>query len=82
MEWNSIPEFYIVLVEPKFGGNIGAVARSMANFDFKKLYLVNPCNLDSDCFSRAMHAQDILNKSLIRSIPQNYLDNNKKNLKF
>lgn len=63
MEWNSIPEFYIVLVEPKFGGNIGAVARSMANFDFKKLYLVNPCDLDSDCFSRAMHAQDILNKS-------------------
>lgn len=65
MEWNSIPEFYIVLVEPKYGGNIGAVARSMANFDFKNLYLINPCNLDGDCYARAMHAQDILNEAKI-----------------
>ena len=60
MEWNIIPEFYIVLVEPKYGGNIGAVARSMANFNFKNLYLINPCKLDGDCFARAMHAQEIL----------------------
>lgn len=60
MEWNIIPEFYIVLVEPKYSGNIGAVARSMANFDFKNLYLINPCKLDNDCFARAMHAQEIL----------------------
>lgn len=65
MEWNNIPEFYIVLVEPKYGGNIGAVARSMANFDFKNLYLVNPCELDGDCYARAMHAQDILNDAKI-----------------
>ena len=65
MEWNSIPEFYIVLVEPKYGGNIGAVARSMANFNFKNLYLINPCELDGDCFARAMHAQDILNEAKI-----------------
>ena len=55
-----IPEFYVVLVEPKYGGNIGAVARAMANFDFKKLFLVNPCKLDEECFARAMHAQNIL----------------------
>ena len=65
MEWNSIPEFYIVLVEPKYGGNIGAVARSMANFDFKNLYLINPCELDDDCYARAMHAQDILDDAKI-----------------
>jgi TrmH family RNA methyltransferase len=65
LEWNNIPEFYIVLVEPKYGGNIGAVARSMANFDFKNLYLVNPCELDGDCYARAMHAQDILNDAKI-----------------
>ncbi len=65
MEWNSIPEFYIVLIEPKYGGNIGAVARAMANFDFKNLYLINPCDLDGDCYARAMHAQDILNDAKI-----------------
>lgn len=65
MEWNSIPEFYIVLIEPKYGGNIGAIARAMANFDFKNLYLVNPCDLDGDCHARAMHAQDILNDAKI-----------------
>jgi len=65
LEWNSIPEFYIVLIEPKYGGNIGAVARAMANFDFKNLYLINPCDLDGDCYARAMHAQDILNDAKI-----------------
>lgn len=65
MELNHIPEFYIVLVEPKYSGNIGAVARSMSNFDFKNLYLVNPCKLDGDCFARAMHAQNILEDAKI-----------------
>ena len=65
MECNSIPEFYIVLVEPKYGGNIGAVARSMANFGFKNLYLINPCELNGNCYARAMHAQDILKNAKI-----------------
>ena len=35
----------IVLVEPKNSGNVGAIARAMANFGFSKLILVNPkCN--------------------------------------
>lgn len=67
MECNSIPEFYIVLIEPKYGGNIGAVARSMANFGFKNLYLINPCNLDGNCYARAMHAQDMLKNAKIFS---------------
>ncbi len=65
MECNNIPEFYIVLAEPKYGGNIGAIARSMANFGFKNLYLINPCNLNGDCYARAMHAQDILKNAKI-----------------
>lgn len=56
----KIPEFYVVLVEPKYGGNVGAVARTMMNFDFERLYLVNPCKFDDECFARAMHAQKIL----------------------
>jgi len=52
--------FYIVLVEPKNSGNIGAVARAMMNFDVDTLYLVNPCELDGVCYARAMHATKIL----------------------
>ena len=49
-----------MLVEPKYAGNIGAVARSMMNFDFNHLVLVNPCELNDECYNRAMHAHKIL----------------------
>jgi TrmH family RNA methyltransferase len=52
--------FYIILVEPKNPGNIGAIARAMMNFDVDKLYLVNPCEMDNVCYARAMHATKIL----------------------
>lgn len=39
----------------------------MANFDFKNLILVNPCELDDECFARAMHAQEILDEAKIKS---------------
>jgi TrmH family RNA methyltransferase len=58
-------EFFIVLVEPKYSGNIGAVARLMMNFDFSNLYLVNPCRLNSECYSRAMHASPIIDNAKI-----------------
>ncbi|UCH72566.1 MAG: RNA methyltransferase [Thermoplasmatales archaeon] len=60
-------EFYIILVEPKYGGNVGAVARLMANFEFNNLYLVNPCELDDECYSRSMHAHKILDNASIFS---------------
>jgi TrmH family RNA methyltransferase len=37
----------------------------MANFDFKNLYLVNPCELDDECYARAMHANSILNDAKV-----------------
>ena len=37
----------------------------MANFDFKNLYLVNPCELDDECYSRAMHAFKLIDKAKI-----------------
>ena len=37
----------------------------MANFDFKNLYLVNPCKLDDECYARAMHASKILDDAAI-----------------
>jgi tRNA/rRNA methyltransferase len=57
--------FYVVLVEPKYSGNIGAVARTMMNFDVENLYLVNPCELDNVGYARAMHAAPILDRAKI-----------------
>ena len=37
----------------------------MANFDFKNLYLVNPCKLDDECYSRAMHADYIVDNAKV-----------------
>ena len=39
----------------------------MANFDFKNLYLVNPCALDDECHARAMHAYEIVDNAKIFS---------------
>jgi TrmH family RNA methyltransferase len=39
----------------------------MANFDFKNLYLVNPCELDDECHARAMHAYDLIENAKIFS---------------
>jgi len=63
--WRTITEFYVVLVEPKYGGNIGSVARAMMNFDFDKLYLVKPCVFDNECYARAMHAQKLVDNAKI-----------------
>jgi TrmH family RNA methyltransferase len=50
----------IVLVCPKTEGNIGAIARSMANFGFDELYLVDPCDIGDDAYRRAKHGSHIL----------------------
>jgi len=50
----------IVLVGPKYEGNIGAVARSMANFGLDDLYLVDPCEIGDDAYRRAKHGNYIL----------------------
>ena len=57
----------IVLVGPETPGNIGAVARSMKNFDLKELVLVAPkCDhLSKESLERASHAKDILKKAKI-----------------
>jgi tRNA/rRNA methyltransferase len=52
--------FRIVLVEPQTDGNVGAVARSMGNFGFERLFMVNPCELTEEAFKRAKHGNYIL----------------------
>jgi len=63
----SLPTFYVVLVEPKYPGNVGAVARVMMNFHVEKLYLVNPCELNAECYARSMHATTILDNAKLFS---------------
>ncbi len=60
-----MPHYRVVLVEPKFQGNIGAVARSMMNFNLDSLYLVNPCEIDDDAYRRSKHAKKLLLDSVI-----------------
>ena len=37
----------------------------MENFNFNNLRLINPCELNDECYSRAMHAYNILNEAKI-----------------
>lgn len=53
-------QFTVVLVEPKVEGNVGAIARSMANFGFEDLILVNPPPLHDEAYRRAKHGRRIL----------------------
>jgi TrmH family RNA methyltransferase len=55
-----MPEFVVVLVEPKVEGNVGAIARSMANFGLSNLVLVKPCPIGDEAFKRAKHGRHIL----------------------
>ena len=59
-----MPDVRVVLVGPKFEGNVGAVARSMANFGLDELYLVDPCVIGDECYRRAKHGSDILDKAV------------------
>lgn len=58
---------YIVLLEPEHPGNLGAVARVMANFGLWRLVLITPkCKKDDvEAIKRAKHAQHILKKAIV-----------------
>jgi TrmH family RNA methyltransferase len=63
----------IILVKPSKSGNLGAIARVMANFGFKDLILVNPkCKKTSvEAKKRAKHAQNILkNSKVVKHLPR------------
>lgn len=58
------PELVVVLAEPKTPGNVGAVARAMANFGVDELRIVAGVPLDDDAYKRALHAKDLLEGAL------------------
>jgi tRNA/rRNA methyltransferase len=65
----------VVLIEPENAGNVGAIARCMANFDLDKLVLINPrCDhLSEEARCRAKNEQNILEKTLVKD--EKYLKN-------
>jgi tRNA C32,U32 (ribose-2'-O)-methylase TrmJ len=54
------PELVVVLAGPKTGGNVGATARTMANFAVDELRIVEGVPLDDEAYKRALHARHIL----------------------
>ncbi|AMQ18552.1 RNA methyltransferase [Thermococcus peptonophilus] len=54
----------VVLVEPEGPANIGMIARTMKNFGFSRLVLINP-NLTEESYAYAVHARDVLENALI-----------------
>jgi tRNA/rRNA methyltransferase len=56
-------QVYVVLVEPEIPGNLGFVARIMANFGIENLVIVGGCEITEEARDRAVHAQHILNRA-------------------
>ncbi len=56
----------VVLVEPRFPGNVGSVARAMANTGFTRLVLVKPCPTDvPEARQMALGALPILREAAV-----------------
>ncbi len=55
----------VILIKSQEPGNIGAIARAMANFDLNRLILISPlCNhLDIEALKRGKHAKNIIKKA-------------------
>jgi len=53
-------DFSVILVEPKYEGNIGSIARVMKNFGFEDLVLVKPPKLGREARRMSMHGFDVL----------------------
>jgi tRNA/rRNA methyltransferase len=63
----NLARLRIVLVRPKYSGNIGAVARAMRNFGVEDLMLVNPAPIRRDwADAMAVHARDVLDSMQVR----------------
>ena len=65
MTTSIFSNFYVILVEPEYEGNIGFVARHMKVFGFRNLVLINPPKISEEARRRAMHGLDILENAII-----------------
>lgn len=56
---------YIVFVECETPGNVGFLARTMANFGLKNLVLINPTKLTNEAYYQATHGKYIVENAMI-----------------
>ncbi|MDX1534031.1 MAG: RNA methyltransferase [Thermoplasmata archaeon] len=69
-----MPRYRVVLVEPREGGNVGAVARVMANLGYQDLVLVRPGSLEG-AYRRAMHGRLVLkNAEVVADLTEAIVD--------
>lgn len=68
---------YVVFVECETPGNIGFLARTMANFGLKKLVLINPPELKDEAFYQAMHGKYIVENAMIYDSLEDFYKANK-----
>jgi tRNA/rRNA methyltransferase len=63
---------HIILLEPEHEGNVGAICRSMANFGFSSLIIINPkCDLENDEFyKRAKHSIGKIKIKVVKKMPK------------
>ncbi len=59
--------YHVALVEPRYQGNIGAVARAMNNNGFDRLVFVNGPPLLDEAFQRAVNSEHILSNAKLLS---------------
>lgn len=59
------PEFIVVLVGPKYSGNVGLIARLMKNFGYGELRIVGGKPLGHQAWRRAMKGREILDRARI-----------------
>ncbi len=70
MDWPEVKKllserFTVALVEPKYQGNVGAVARIMHNFGFDRLIMVNSNPVDQEALQRAVNSEYILQNAVL-----------------
>ena len=64
---------YIVFVECETPGNIGFLARTMANFGLKNLILINPPKLTNEAYYQATHGKYIVeNAKIFKTLDEFY----------
>ncbi len=70
-------KFGFILVKPQLGENIGACARSMKNFGFKKLNIVSPkfAFPNHKAKSTSVGAYDIINQTKVFNNTEDAIDN-------
>lgn len=71
-----MPEIEIVLVGALYQGNVGYTARAMKNFGFRRLVLVDACEIGEEARIAASHAADVLEQARRCSLGEVYRTSN------